>query len=149
MERKLTTPITILRFVCETFNKPHMMGFPLKTLRENDLWSELLSKFSKWLNELELNNVWFETDWQVHVDFLSKNQCYLQYPLLVNPIKTMDFSQNRCSLLVTFRAQIMVSFLPFDSDSLSSTLLSSFHSLQNEKIYFRVINVILAFIIKT
>lgn len=80
---------------------------------------------------------------------LYKNQCYIQYPLLVNPIKTMDFSQYRGSLLVTIRAQIIVSFLPFDFDSLSSTLLSSFHSLQNEKIYFKVINDILAFIIKT
>lgn len=36
MERRITTPIIIPRLVCETFFKPHMRGFPLRTLRQND-----------------------------------------------------------------------------------------------------------------
>lgn len=36
------------------------------------LLSELMSLCSKWLNELELKKVRFETDWQVEVDLFVK-----------------------------------------------------------------------------
>lgn len=34
--RKIITPLTIPRLVCETFFKPHIRGLPLRTLRQND-----------------------------------------------------------------------------------------------------------------